>query len=98
MNNVEKFTYIVNSVDENSGLMELTYSSPNLPDVIVGARMPRIGQDLDDVAKSFAPIGYWNDILNPIIPVLVGTSNTVSLIEENVVTPIQPITTGSQTL
>jgi hypothetical protein len=78
MNTVDTFTYVVTSTDEANGTMELTYSSPNLPDVSVGALMPRGSQTLDEVAMGFAPMRYWLDLLNPVVSVAVGASATVT--------------------
>jgi hypothetical protein len=90
MNTIESFTYVVTSTDEASGTMELVYSSPNLPDVLVGALMPRGSQTLDDVAASFAPMKYWMDLINPVVSVSVGSTNVIVISRPDEQT--QPVT------
>lgn len=100
MNKVESFSYVVTSTNVDIGTMEISYSSPGLPDVLVGARMPRGTQTLDQVVAEFAPMTYWGDILNPVIPVEVGASSVVTLStdEQPRIGLSQPISTGSQAL
>jgi hypothetical protein len=77
MNKVNAFTYTVVRVDAENDFMELNYSSEGLPDALVGARMPRGTQTVDDIARSYAPMGYWMNLLNPIVPVEVGSTGSV---------------------
>ena len=80
MNQIKSYSYRVEKVDRDLDLMELTYQSPGLPDVLVGALLPRGTQTIDEVARSYVPWSYWNKILNPIVDVEVGTTGTVEII------------------
>jgi hypothetical protein len=80
MNQIKSYSYRVESVDQELDLMELVYQSPDLPDALVGAPLPRGTQTVDDIAQSYVPLSYWNKILNPVVDVAVGTTGTVEII------------------
>ena len=54
-----QYTYTVDSVDNESNSMLVTYQSDGLPDAMVSMRLPFTGESIEDVVKSCAPFTFW---------------------------------------
>jgi len=91
MNEIKSYSYRVERVDQDLDLMELIYQSPDLPDVLVGAPLPRGTQTVDDIARMYVPFLYWSKILNPVVDVAVGTTGTVEIVLPEAITGNLPI-------
>ena len=85
---IENITFEITAVNESLRCMDVMFRAAGQPDVLVGARMPFEGEDLNTVVASFAPICYWKDLAKQVIPVAVGTTGTVTILEEPVVEPV----------
>ncbi len=53
------YSYEINSVDEASRSMVVTYSSEGREPVQVGARLPYEGEPLEAVIAQFSPVQFW---------------------------------------
>jgi hypothetical protein len=91
MNEIKSYSYRVERVDQGLDLMELIYQSPDLPDVLVGAPLPRGTQTVEDIARMYVPMVHWNKILNPIVDVAVGTTGTVEIVLPEAIASNLPI-------
>lgn len=69
-----KYKYEVVLVNQDAKVMEVVYTAEGYPEQRVGARLPFEGESLDDVIKSFAPIGLWTEVQIPVVAPAVGTS------------------------
>jgi hypothetical protein len=80
--NIE-YTYKVIAVDEASRSMEVVYSSEGRQTMHIGARLPFVGENLEDVIKMFSPINYWIEQELAVIVPEVGTTGTLELVEDD---------------
>lgn len=76
---IENITFEITSVNETLRCMDVVFRATGQPDVLVGARMPFEGEDLNILVSSFAPIAYWEDLAKQVVPVTVGTIGTVTI-------------------
>lgn len=76
---ITSYTYKITATNPEMGAMEVEFSSPGLPTVLVGARMPYTDEDLDMVVRSFAPIGHWETVGKSVAEVVVGHEAAVDL-------------------
>lgn len=67
-----QYTYTVDLVDAQSRVMEVVFQSPGRPDVRVGARIPAVGEDLEEVIRQYAPLSYWGELQQELQEVPVG--------------------------
>lgn len=98
---ITSYTYKIVATNPEMGAMEVEFSSPGLPTVLVGARMPYTDEDLDTVVRSFAPIGHWESLGKTVADVAVGHESAVDLTaEQPVVQPqtMQEFTPGQTSL
>lgn len=72
------YTYEIVGVDVDARSMEIHYESPGRPAVNVGARLPFVGESLDQVAAMYAPIGFWGQVDAPVEVPNVGASGAFS--------------------
>lgn len=59
-----KYNYRIMKVDEETKTMEVLYTphrSDILKEYLVGAKLPHENQTLDDVIRSYAPLGLWQE-------------------------------------
>ncbi len=78
---VTNFTYVVQSVDEDSKTMVLVYSTDGAPDFTVSALFPRVdlGETMEEIAWKFAPWYEWREIDAQYEAPEVGHSGTVQI-------------------
>jgi len=76
---IENITFEITAVNESLRCMDVVFRATGQPDVLVGARMPFEGEDLNTLVASVAPIGYWEDLAKQVVPVSVGTTGAVTL-------------------
>lgn len=84
---ITSYTYKITATNPDIGAMEVEFSAAGLPTVLVGARMPYQGEDLDALVRSFAPLGHWETVGKTIADVQVGHEALVDM------TPIAPAPT-----
>ena len=71
-----EYSFRVIKVDKNNKCMEIEYSSTNRPTVVIGARMPYVGESLDAIVSMYAPIRWWEEqelIVEDIVEGVYGT-------------------------
>lgn len=76
---IENITFEITAVNESLRCMDVVFRATGQPEVLVGARMPFEGEDLNALMASVAPIGYWEDLAKQVAPVMVGTTGAVTL-------------------
>ena len=76
---IENITFEITAVNESLRCMDVVFRAAGQPEVLVGARMPFEGEDLNALMASVAPIGYWEDLAKQVAPVTVGTTGAVTL-------------------
>lgn len=91
---ITSYTYKILSANPAMAAMTVEFSSPGYPTVEVGARMPYVGESLDEFMASVAPIGYWLDSQKTVANVQVGATVAVTI---PVVTPPEPPVPGPPT-
>lgn len=68
------YTYVV--VDSSPAGSILRYSSPGLPDELIGIHTPRQGENPDDIAEMYAPHAIWADLEVVRAPLAVGLTGS----------------------
>ena len=53
------YSYEINSVDEASRSMVVTYSSAGRDPITMGTRLPLVGESLEAVIEQFSPMQFW---------------------------------------
>lgn len=91
---ISSYTYKITSTNPDLAAMTVEFSAPDYPTVEVGARMPFVGEALNDLIASIAPIGYWLDSKKAVAAVQVGATAAVTV---PVVTPPEPPVAGPPT-
>lgn len=86
--NTYNYDYKVKSVDKERGSMMVEFSCEGHETITVGVRIPYIGERLDEVIASYAPIGVWNtkgvDLADVEVDYSGGSSVTVDSVSEPV--------------
>lgn len=90
---IENITFEITAVNESLRCMDVVFRATGQPEVLVGARMPFEGEDLNTLVASFAPIGYWEDLAKQVVPVTVGTTGAVTIAVEPVAEAETPVET-----
>lgn len=85
---ITSYTYRITNVNKDIAAMEVEFSSPGLPTVLVGARMPYVGEDLDTLVRSFAPMAHWETFNKPVADVSVG--HTAEVVIDPIPAPVPP--------
>jgi hypothetical protein len=86
------YTYEIVRVDEAARCMEVVYSAQGHQTMHIGARLPFVGESLEDVISMFAPVTLWLEMAAPVIVPQVGVSGTVTPVQEPDVVEEQPMT------
>lgn len=55
-----QYSFRVIEVNQQAGAMVIEYSAAGKPTINVGARIPVVGETLEQVVVQFAPIYQWN--------------------------------------
>lgn len=93
------YTYEIISVDEAARCMEVVYSAEGHQTMHIGARLPFIGEELENVIKAYAPISFWIETQMQVVAPQIGVSGTITPPIEEPVQPVeQPSVEGAQTL
>ena len=72
-----QYTYTINSVDNETNTMMVSYRSEGLPDALVSTRLPFEGEAVEEVVKSCAPFSFWEMSNLTYTSVEVGVSGTI---------------------
>jgi hypothetical protein len=56
-----EYNYKIVKVDQENKIMEILYTplNSNLTECLVGAKLPYVGESLESIVQSFAPLGTW---------------------------------------
>ena len=73
-----EYTYKIISVDQQARCMEVVYSSPGRQTVHVGARLPYVGESVEDIIRMYSPVSYWREQEAEVIVPDVGISGNIS--------------------
>lgn len=76
---ITSYTYKIISTNSDMAAMVVEFSAPDLPTVQVGARMPYVGEDLDALVRSFAPITHWESLSKQVADVPIGDEVVVNI-------------------
>lgn len=77
------YNYEIISVDEQARCMEVIYSAEGYQTMHISVRLPFVGESLDTVISSFAPLQLWvESTLDVFVPVKGTTGTIVPVIEE----------------
>jgi hypothetical protein len=68
------YQYEVVGVDGPARCMEIRYTSEGRDPVHVGARLPYVGETLEQVAAMYAPLGLWVDAERPVVVPTAGAT------------------------
>lgn len=71
------YTYEIIAVDEAARCMEVVYSAEGHQTMHIGARLPFVGEALEDVIKAFAPVPLWVGLATPVAAPQIGLTGTV---------------------
>jgi hypothetical protein len=88
---IENITFEITAVNEQQRCMEVVFRATGQPEVLVGARMPFEGEDLNTLVASFAPIGHWEDLAKQVVPVAVGATGVVTLTNTTTTSSLNPV-------
>lgn len=100
-----EYSYQIVRVDEAARVMEVVYSATGRQTMHIGARLPYVGESLEDVVAMYSPVRYWEEQELTVVIPEVGTSGTLvsmppppPIIPEVVAAENQPDAAGVQTL
>lgn len=69
-----QYTYKIINVDKEARCMEVVYSADGHQTMHIGARMPYVGESLEAVVNMYAPVAYWAEQAQQVLPVAQGTA------------------------
>lgn len=95
------YTYEIVSADATARCMEIIYASEGRETMHISARLPFVGESLEDVIRMYAPIRYWRDQETAVMTPSAGTKGSLSYSDPVVQPPPtgqQPVVQGAQTL
>ena len=72
-----QYIYRIVNVDESTKTMEIKYDSPQFGTLHVSARMPDIGETLENVVRQYEPIEFWKEQIKEVEPVEVDTYGSI---------------------
>lgn len=84
-----EYSYEIINVDEQARCMEVVYTAEGHQTLNIGARLPFVGENLEDVIYMYAPIRFWEEQQTPVVVPAVGIRgvsvpvNTDVLSQEN---------------
>ena len=55
------YSYEIVSVDENARVMEIVYTADGRQPIHVGARLPYVGETIEQIVDMFSPVRYWQE-------------------------------------
>lgn len=88
-----QYTYEIIAVDQAARVMEVVYSSEGRQTMHIGARLPFEGESLEAVIQMYAPVAYWIEQELLVVVPEVGTSGTITPVQEAPSSePAEPIT------
>lgn len=70
------YAYTVTRVDQDAKCMEVEFTAEGFDPVVVGVRLPMLGENVDSVIQSFAPYAVWNPPVIEYATVATGTSGS----------------------
>lgn len=70
------YSYTVTRIDQESKCMDVEFVAEGFEPIVVGVRLPMLGEDVDAVIKAFAPRSVWNPPVVEYATVAVGTSGS----------------------
>lgn len=71
------YQYTIINVDEAARCMEVVYTSEGRQTMHISARLPYVGEDLEQIIKMYAPVAYWLEQEAEVVVPEVGTSGEV---------------------
>lgn len=93
------YTYEITTVNEAARCMEVIYTAEGHQTMHIGARLPFVGETLEDVVKAFAPVALWEELQMQVSVPEVGAKGTITpVVEALMPIPEQPVVTGAETL
>jgi hypothetical protein len=71
------YNYEIIAVDQAARCMEVVYTSPGRQTMHIGARLPYVGEEVEDIVKMYSPVAYWKEQeANVVVPELGGGTIT----------------------
>lgn len=68
------YSYTVIRVDQDAKCMDVEFKADGFDPIVVGVRLPMLGENVDAVIKSCAPNFTWNPQIIEYATVAIGTS------------------------
>jgi len=75
------YNYKIIKVDEEARVMEVVYSAEGHQTMHIGARLPFVGESLESVIDTFAPVPLWLQLSTPVVVPQVGLSGSIKHFE-----------------
>lgn len=91
------YSYTVAAVDPAARCMEIVYESEGRQTMRIGARLPFVGEILEDVVRAYAPIRFWEEQELSVVVPQVGATGVIVPPPAPVPLP-QPEVSGAQVL
>ena len=70
------YSYTVTRIDQDAKCMDVEFTAEGFEPIVVGVRLPTLGENVDAVIKSFVPYSTWNPLVIEYTHVAVGTSGS----------------------
>lgn len=70
------YSYEVVRVDQDAKCMDVEFTAEGFDPIVVGVRLPTVGENVDLVIQSFAPHSMWNPQVIEYASVSVGASGS----------------------
>jgi hypothetical protein len=70
------YTYEIINVDAAARVMEVVYTSPGRQTMHISARLPYVGETLEQIVDMYSPSAYWQQQDAEVVVPTVGTSGT----------------------
>jgi hypothetical protein len=76
------YSYKITHVNEEARCMEIVYTAQGHETQHIGARLPYIGETIEQIVRMYAPIAYWLEKQRSVVSPTVGTSGTINAADE----------------
>lgn len=72
-----KYTYTILSIDDGGRSMQVRYEAEGYQTMIVGVRLPFVGESLEQVIDQFSPVNYWIAMTAPVVIPEIGITGNI---------------------
>lgn len=97
------YSYEIVSVDEQARCMEIVYSAEGHQTLHVGARLPYVGETVEQIVRMYEPTRFWEEQKLEVVVPAVGEAGILEPLpvanpNPDVIVQPQPVVQGAQVI